>query len=211
MKNSGRFALLALAVVLLVVVLAVPAQAATVKKGSSQMTIGAVYVTELAKLHVTAAPVAPATMTSKFTKAGNLYYWFRVPMAKTSGGKTSTWSPSTGKGTFYHSGSIRFVEASATAHKIFRAEGIRIIANSKTSYTMSVSYKTTAGPYLRVDLATSTHAPKITHSGKAYKIDGVQFKLTQAGHDAIESVLGAGESFDMTKIIFATDLLPVLQ
>ena len=55
------------------------------------------------------------------------------------------WSPSTGKGTFYHSGSIRFVEATATAHKIFRAEGIRIIANSKTSYTMSVSYKTDRG------------------------------------------------------------------
>ena len=76
---------------------------------------------------------------------------------------------------------------------------------------MSVSYKPISGPYLRVDLAASTHAPKITHSGKSYKIDGVQFKLTQAGHDAIESVLGAGESFDMTKVIFDTDLLPVLQ
>ena len=66
------------------------------------------------------------------------------------------------------------MEASATAHKIFRAEGIRIIANSKTSYTMSVSYKPVSGPYQRVNLATSTHAPKITHSGKSYKIDGVQ-------------------------------------
>ncbi len=84
-------------------------------------------------------------MTVKWNKAGNMYYWFRVPMVKTSGGKTSNWSPSTGKGTFYHSGSIRFTEASATAHKIFRAEGIRIIANSKTSYTMSVSYKPVVG------------------------------------------------------------------
>jgi hypothetical protein len=76
---------------------------------------------------------------------------------------------------------------------------------------MSVSYKPTSGPYERVSLATSTHAPKITHSGKSYKIDGVQFILTKEGHDAIESVLGAGESFDVTKTIFATDLLPVLQ
>ena len=211
MRNSGRLALLALAVLLVVLVLAVPAQAATVKKGSSQMTIGAAYVTELAKLNVTPGPVAPVTMKVKFTSKDQMYYWFRVPMVKKSGNNTSTWSPTTGKGTFYHSGSIRFVEASATAHKIFRAEGIRIIANSKTSYTMSVSYKPTSGPYLRVSLATSTHVPKITHSGKSYKIDGVQFKLTQAGHDAIESVLGAGESFDMTKVIFATDLLPVLQ
>ena len=211
MRSRGRIVVLALAVLLVVLVLAVPAQAGTVKKGSSQMTIGPVYVTELAKIHVTAAPVAPATMTVKWNKSGNMYYWFRVPMVKTSGGKTSNWSPTTGKGTFYHSGSIRFTEASATAHKIFRAEGIRIIANSKTSYTMSVTYKSTSGDYLRVSLATSTHAPKITHSGKSYKIDGLQFILTQAGHDAIESVLGAGESFDMTKTIFTTDLLPVLQ
>ena len=211
MRSRGRFVLLALAVLLVVLVLAVPAQAATVKKGSSQMTIGALYVKELAKLNVIPGPVAPATMKVKFTSKGQMYYWFRVPMVKRSGNNTSTWSPSTGKGTFYHSGSVRFVEASATEHKLFRAEGIRIIANSKTSYTMSVSYKPTSGPYMRVSLATSTHAPKITHSGKSYRIDGLQFKLTQAGHDAIESVLGAGESFDMTKTIFATNLLPVLQ
>ena len=58
-------------------------------------------------------------------------------------------------------------------------------------------------------LATSTHAPKITHSGKAYKIDGVQFKLTDAGVAAIYSVLGV--NLDKTKVIFDTDLLPVLQ
>ena len=210
MRNSGRLALLALAVLLVVLVLAVPAQAATVKAGSSQMTIGAVYVTELAKLHVTAGPVAPATMKVKFTAKDQMYYWFRVPMVKKSvEGKTSNWSPSTGKGTFYHNGSIRFVEATGATHKLFRAEGIRIIATSKSNYTMSVSYKTTAGPYERVNLATSTHKPKITHSGKSYKIDGLQFFLTTDGVAAINSVLGV--NFDKTKIIFATDLLPVLQ
>ena len=48
-------------------------------------------------------------MKVKFNAKDQMYSWFRVPMKK-SGGKTSTWSPSTGKGTFYHSGSIRFVE-----------------------------------------------------------------------------------------------------
>jgi hypothetical protein len=209
MGTRSRFALIALAVVIAVMVMAVPAQAGTVKSGSSQMTVGPAYVTHLVSQHVTMAPVAPATMTVKFNQAGNMYYWFRVPMAKTSGGKTSNWSPSTGKGTFYHSGSLRIVEASATAHKIFRAEGIQIIANSKTSYTMSVSYKTTAGPYARVILATSTHAPKITHSGKSYKIDGVQFFLTDAGVAAIHSLIG--ETLDKTTMILDANLLPVLK
>ena len=62
-----------------------------------------------------------------------------------------------------------------------------------------------------MNLATSTHAPKITHSGKSYKIDGVQFKLTDAGVAAINSVLGATVNLDKTKVIFNTDLLPVLK
>ena len=211
MGTRSRSALIALAVLIAVMVVAVPAQAGTVKSGSTQLTMGANYVTELAKLNIAMAPVAPATMTTKWNSKGNLYYWFRVPMAKTSGGKTSTWSPSTGKGVFYHSGSIRFVEASATTHKIFRAEGIRIIATSKTSYTMSVSYKPTSGPYQRVNFATSTHSTKITKKGKAYTISGVQFYVTPEGQAAAESVLGAGEKLDTTKMIFNVDLLPVLQ
>lgn len=211
MGTRSRFALVALAVLIAVMVVAVPAQAGTVKSGSTNLTMGPSYVTHLAAQNIIMAAVSPATMTTKWNKQGNMYYWFRVPMVKSSGGKVSNWSPTTGKGTFYHSGSIRFVEASATAHKIFRAEGIRIIANSKTSYTMSVSYKTTAGPYARVNFATSTHAPKITHSGKSYKIDGVQFYLTAAGVAAVESVLGAGEVLDHTHMIFDVNLLPVLK
>lgn len=211
MGTRSRFALVALAVLIAVLVVAVPAQAGTVKKGSTQLTMGPNYVTTLAKLNIAMAPVSPATMTTKWNKAGNLYYWFRVPMLKSSGGKMSTWSPTTGKGIFYHSGSIRFVEASATTHKIFRAEGIRIIANSKTSYTMSVSYKTNAGPYARVNFATSTHKTSIKQNGKKYTIGGVQFYLTPEGVAAVESVLGAGEVLDHTHMIFDVDLLPVLQ
>lgn len=209
MGTRSRFALIAMAVVIAVLVIAVPAQAGTVKAGSTQMTVGAVYTTELSNQHIDLAAVSPATMKIKFTAKDQMYSWFRVPMVKKSGAKTSTWSPSTFKGTFYHSGSIRFVEATGATHKIFRAEGIRIIAAGKSSYTMSVSYKTTAGPYARVNLATSTHMPKITHSGKSYKIDGVQFKLTDAGVAAIHDLLGV--NLDMAKVIFNTDLLPVLR
>jgi hypothetical protein len=209
MGTRSRVALVAMAVLVAMLVVALPAMAGTVAKGSSQMTVGATYATELSNQHIDLAAVSPATMQTKFTAKDQMYYWFRVPMAKTSGGKTSNWNPSTGKGTFYHSGSIRFVEATGGTHKIFRAEGIQIIAASQTSYTMSVSYKTTAGPYARVNLATSTHAPKITHSGKSYKIDGVQFKLTDAGDAAIFSLLGV--NLDKTKVMFDADLLPVLK
>jgi hypothetical protein len=209
MGTRSRGALIAMAVLVAMLVVALPAMAGTVAKGSSQMTVNAAYTTELSNKHIDLAAVAPATMQTKFTAKDQLYYWFRVPMAKTSGGKTSTWTPSTGKGTFYHNGSIRFVEATGSTHKIFRAEGIQIIAASKTSYTMSVSYKTAAGPYARVNLAASTNAPKITKNGKSYKIDGVQFKLTTEGDEAIFSLLGV--NLDKTKVIFDTDLLPVLK
>jgi len=209
MGSRSRFALVALAVLTAVLVIAVPAQASNVKSGSTNLTVSAAYVTELHAKNVSMAAVSPATMKTKWTSKDYMYYWFRVPMVAKSGANRSTYVAKTGTGTFYHSGSLRFVEASAIAHKIFRVEGIRIIALSKTSYQMSVSYKTAAGPYARVTLATSTHAPKITHSGKSYKIDGVQFKLTQAGHDAILATIG--ESLDMTKIIFDTDLLPILK
>jgi hypothetical protein len=210
MGTRSRFALIALAVVIAILVVAVPAQAGTVKSGSSQMTVGPSYVSHLAVQHITMAPVSPATMTVKWNSKDLMYYWFRVPMAMKSGSNTSTWSPTSGKGTFFHSGSIRIVEAtSAAKHLIFRAEGIRIIALSKSSYQMSVSYKTTAGPYARVTLAASTHAPKITHSGKSYKIDGVQFYLTSAGVAAIQSVTGV--ALDHTAMIFDADLLPTLK
>jgi hypothetical protein len=209
MGTRSRVALVAMAVLVAMLVVALPAMAGTIAKGSSQMTVNAAYTSELSNQHIDLAAVSPATMQTKFTAKDQMYYWFRVPMAKTSGGKTSTWTPSSGKGTFYHNGSIRFVEATGSTHKTFRAEGIQIIAASKTSYTMSVSYKTAAGPYARVNLAASTHAPKITNTGKSYKIDGVQFRLTTEGQAAIFSVLGV--NLDKTKIIFDTDLLPVLK
>jgi hypothetical protein len=137
-------------------------------------------------------------------------------MTMKSGGNTSVWSPKSFAGTFYHSGSIRIVDPSgAPNHEIFRAEGIRIIASGRNNHTMSVTYPAIAGvpttgtQYPRVDLATSTHGTKITHNGKAYKIDGVQFKLTAAGEAAVFGVIGV--HLDTTKVVFDTDLLPVLQ
>jgi hypothetical protein len=208
-------ALVVLAALVAVLVIAVPAQAGKVKKGSSNMVVSAKYTTEILSKQVMASAVAPMTQKVKYTKAGNMYLWFRAPMVAKTGAAYSTYSPSTGEGVFYHRGSIRIVEGSVTPHKIFRAEGIRILALGKDHYQMSVTYNTAgtlknaSGSYVRVTLAESTHAAKITHKGKSYRIDGVQFKLTKAGHDAILATIG--ESLDMHKIIFDTDLLPILK
>jgi hypothetical protein len=203
--------LLALAVAITVLVIAVPAQAATVAKGSSNMTVGPALTHTLNTDHVALSPVSPATMVTKWQKStGHMYLWFRAPMK--SGG---SWNPKTGVGTFFHSGSIRIANTSTAPQKVFRAEGIRIIATDKNTYAMSVTYPTAAfmnlpaANYARVTLATSTHAPKITNSGKAYKIDGVQFKLTPEGITAIENTIGVRLPGDV--IFFDTDLLPVLK
>ena len=211
MGTRRRLALLALAVAIAVLVVAVPAQGATVAKGSSNMTVGPALTHTLNAEHVTLSPVAPVTMVTKWNKtSGQMYLWFRAPMK--SGG---TWSPSTGVGTFMHSGSIRIANTSTSPQKVFRAEGIRIIATNKNTYALSVTYPAAAfmnlpaASYTRVTLATSTHAPKITRSGKAYKIDGVQFTLTAAGATAIENTIGVKMPTDV--VFFDTNILPVLK
>lgn len=213
MGTRRRLALLALAVAIAVLVIAVPAQAATVAKGSSNMTIGPSLTHTLLGSHITVEPVAPATEVTKWNKTGQMYWWFRVPM-KTGG----TWNPTTGVGTFFHNGSIRIIETSTSPQKVFRAEGIRIIATNKNTYALSVTYPAgvsylyedlAGASYPRVTLATSTHAPKITHSGKSYKIDGVQFKLTTEGEAAIYSAIGVHTPKDV--VFFDTNILPVLK
>jgi hypothetical protein len=212
MGSRRRLALLALAVCIAVLVVAVPAQAAKVAKGSSNMTISPTLTHSLVTSHITVEPVAPATEVTKWNKSGQMYWWFRVPMK--SGG---SWNPTTGVGTFFHSGSIRIVETSTSPQKVFRAEGMRIIATNKSTYALSVTYPATTSAveqlpgtsYTRVTLATSTHAPKITRSGKSYKIDGVQFKLTTEGEAAIFSIIGVHTPKDV--IFFDTDILPVLK
>jgi hypothetical protein len=203
--------LLALAVVIAVLVVAVPAQAAKVAKGSSNMTVGPALTHTLNTEHVALSPVAPVTMVTKWNKtSGQMYLWFRAPMK--SGG---TWNATTGVGTFFHSGSIRIVNTSSSPQKVFRAEGIRIIATNKNTYALSVTYPVAAfmnlpaASYTRVTLATSTHAPKITRSGKSYKIDGVQFTLTAAGATAIENTIGVKMPTDV--VFFDTNILPVLR
>jgi hypothetical protein len=214
MGTRRRLALLALAVALAVLVIAVPAQAATVASGSSQMTVSPAVTHTIHAAGMTVDVVSPATITTKWNKSGAMYWWIRVPMTSS---KPGSWNPSTGVGTFYHSGSFRFINTATSPQKVFRAEGLRIIATNKTTYQLSVTYPASdnvsvqlpSASYTRIVLAESTHAPKITNSGKSYKIDGVQFKLTTAGRDAIHAVTGVTLPTDV--VLLDTDILPVLK
>ena len=211
MGTRRRLALLALAAAVAVLVIAVPAQAAGVNSGSSQMTIGPTLTHSLLGMHLTVEPLAPMTEVTKWDSKGQMYWWFRAPMK--SGG---TYNPTTGVGKFYHNGSIRIVNDATVPQKVFRAEGIQIIASGKNSYSMSVNYPLGAyvnlpgTNYTRVILATSTSVPKVTHSGSAYRINGVKFKLTAAGLSAIQSVIGP-VAIPTNVVFFDTNLLPVVQ
>jgi hypothetical protein len=212
MGTRRRLALLALAVALAVLVIAVPAQAATVASGSSQMTVSPAVTHTMHTLGVTVDVVSPATITTKWNSAGAMYWWIRVPMTSA---KPGSWNPSSGVGTFFHSGSFRFINTATSPQKVFRAEGLQLIATNRNSYSLSVTYPAAAfvnlpaANYQRVTLATSTHAPKITNNGKSYKIDGVQFKLTAAGEAAIYSVIGV--HLPTNVVLLDTDILPVLK
>jgi hypothetical protein len=193
--------LFALLVVLMAV--AVPAQAASskVKSGSSQMVVGQSMVTELQSKHVTVNAVAPMQYKPLWTKSGMLRWWFRAPMV--SGG---TYNYATKTGMFYHNGSLRWIEASGATHYQFQMEGIRILALAKNSYQMSVSYQVTSGVYERITFAQATNTPGFTKNGKAVKIGGIQFKLTDAGEAALNTVLHE-TGFSKTLVLFDTDMM----
>jgi hypothetical protein len=189
------------ALVVLMLAVAVPAQAAStkVKSGSTQMTVKANVVTHLQSLNVGINAVAPVTYKAQWVGAG-LQWWFRAPMS--SDGSVYTYS--TKKGTFYHNGSLRWVEASAATHLHSRWQGLRVYANGASSYSLSAAVGDSPNVQ-RITVATATNTPKITKNGKAIKIDGVQFKLTAEGQASLLAAIG--ETISTSVILFDTDLL----
>jgi hypothetical protein len=192
--------LMLFALVVLMLAVALPAQAAStkVKSGSTQPLVKANVVTHLQSMGVGIYAIPPVTFQPRWV-SGGLQWWYRVSMA--SGG---TYDFSAKKGVFYHSGSLRWVEASTATHNQVRWEGLRVLALGKSSYQLSAAVGITS-PLTRMTVATATNTPTITKNGKAIKIDGVQFKLTPAGETALFNALGVHVSTSL--ILFDTDLL----
>ncbi len=209
MGSRSRFALVVLAALVAVLVIAVPAMASSyLKKGGSQLLTPSSMVTSLQGKHVSINAIAPVVYKSRVQK--NLSWWFKDPIyakAFKNGGATvrTSYDPKTGKGVFYHEGSLVWVEASGATHLKWKWQGLRVVALNKTSYQLVV----TAGnqkPYIANDIvAVSNHSTKITHSGKNYHIDGVQFKLTTAGATQLQTALGETD-LSTSLILFDSDI-----
>jgi hypothetical protein len=202
-RRAGSIAVVLMLFALLVVMLAVavPAQASVVKSGSSQPDVEASMVSELQSKHTSIHAIAPMTFKPLWDKQGLMRWWFRAPMVK--GG---TYNYATKKGTFYHNGSMRWMEASGATHYQFQMEGIRIIALAANNYQMSVSYEVSSGVYDRIVFAQATNTPGFTKNGKAIKIGGIQFKLTDAGEAALNTALHE-TGFSKTLVLFDTNMM----
>ena len=116
----------------------------------------------------------------------------------------STYNTSTGKGTFYHSGSLVWVDAGQAPHKGLKWQGFRIRATDKSHYYLVATVGNQA-PYVpSITVAESTAAPKITHSGKKYQIDGIKFRLTPTAQSQLTAALG--ETISTSLVVFDSDL-----
>ena len=197
--------LLALTAVVAALLLAVPAQAASsnMTKGDSELLVPTNMVTELQSKHVTVNALSPVSFRQRWT-SGKLSWWFEVPMAMKSGSNYSTYNTSTGKGTFYHSGSLVWVDAGQAPHKGLKWQGFRIRATDKSHYYLVATVGNQA-PYVpSITVAESTTAPKITHSGKKYQIDGIKFRLTPTAQSQLTAALG--ETISTSLVVFDSDL-----
>jgi len=204
MGSRSRLVIIALAVLVAMLVLAVPAMAASnVKQGDTKMLTPSTMVTHLQAKNVTVNAVAPVTYTAQWKSA--LSWLFDAKMAMKSGTKYTTYNTKTGAGVFYHTGGLLWVESSATAHLPYKWQGMRLVANNKNSYSLVVTAGN-AKPYVANDIvATSKHQTKITHSGKKYHIDGIQFYLTAAGAEQLQTALNEN-AFSTTLMVFDGDI-----
>jgi hypothetical protein len=204
MKSKGRLVLLALTALLAVLVVAVPAQAASnLTKGDSELLVPVSMVTELQSKHVTINAISPVQFVQRWSNS-KLSWWFKLPMAMKSGSNYSTYKTSTGKGTFYHSGMLAWVDAGQTPHKGLKWQGFRIVAIDKTHYNL-VATVGNQKPYLgSFTVAQSTGSVKITHSGKKYRIDGIKFKLLPTAQAQLATAIG--ETISTSLLLFDGDI-----
>ena len=195
--------LMLFALVVLMLAVALPAQASTVvKAGNTQMTVKANVVTHLQTLHVSIAANAPMTYKPQWA-SGNLQWWYQAPMSNDG----TVYNTTTKQGLFYHWGWFTWVEASGVKHKTVKWQGLRVIASGASSYSLSAAVGN--APSVRMIVASASNTPKITKTGKAIRITGVQFKLTTAGAANLLATLG--ETVSTSVILFDTDLLFTMQ
>jgi hypothetical protein len=204
MGPKSRLLLLTLAAVLVVLAVAVPAMAASnLTKGDTKLIVPSNMVIATQTGHTTINAISPILFSQKWSN-GKLTWLFDMPMAMKSGANYTNYNTSTFKGTFYHSGSLIWVDAGQTPVKSLKWQGFRIVATGKTTYSLIATVGNTA-PYIpSITVGLSNHSTSITHSGKNWHIDGVQFKLQPTAQTQLKNALG--ETFPVNLIMFDSDI-----
>jgi hypothetical protein len=207
MRSNSRVLLLTFAAVLVVLALAAPAMAASnVVKGDSQLIVPKAKVTELQSKFTTISAMNEIAYKARWSSS-SLSWWFDAPVwtkVINPGGAYTTYNVKTGKGTFYHSGQLVWVNAGAAAQRGYKWQGIRIVATGKNSYYVYATTGNTA-PYVPNHIvAQSTSTAKITHQGKKYHIDGIKFKLAPTAQGELTTAIG--QTFVTSNLLFDGDL-----
>ncbi len=141
--------------------------------------------------------------------SSGINWFFNVPIYTGAGGSTYDWRAK--KGTFFHSGGIRFANVTI-GPKQTRFQGLRVIASGPNAYMLSAAVGT--APAARLNVATATNTPRITKNGKKVSIQGIQFKLTTGGlggAQALKDALGLSALPSTSLVFFDTDLFFTLK
>jgi hypothetical protein len=190
MRSKSRALLLALGVVLVVLALAAPAMATSnVAKGDTQLTVPKAKVAELLTKATTINAFNEIVYKPRWS-ANSLTWWFDSPIW-TKVINSSYWTnynTKSGKGVFYHSGQLVWVNAASSPQKGLKWQGIRVQAVDKTHYSL-IATVGNAKPYVSTVVATATGG-KITHSGKKYQIAGLKFFLTTQAQTQLATSTG---------------------
>jgi hypothetical protein len=207
MGPKSRLLLLALAAVLVVLVFAVPAMAASnVAKGDTQLLVPKATVTDLQSKATTINALNEVVYKARWSSS-SLTWWFDVPVwtkVVNPGGAYTNYNVKTGKGLFYHSGQLVWVNAGLAAQKGLKWQGLRVQAVDKTHYSLIATVGNQAPYTPNITVAMSTSATKITHNGKKYHIDGIQFRLMPTAQAQLKTALG--QTFSTSSLLFDSDI-----
>jgi hypothetical protein len=192
-RSAGSIAIVVVLLAVLVAMLAAaaPARAASVKvvSGNTHLTIPQAQVTALTVTNVAVLPVSPVSF--RFQWEPGVSWWYDLPIA--SG---STFDYAAKKGTLLHSGKLRFVNVLTDQDLLLG--GLRVVFTN--AQTVALSSAVGMAPATRAVMFTATNLPAYTKQGKIIRIDGIQFRLTDAGALALKLALGVDLS---TTTLFA--------
>ena len=193
--RSSAIVVVLLAVLVAMLAAAAPARAASMKvvSGNTYLTIPQAQVSALTVMNVAVLPVSPVSF--RFQWEPGVSWWYDLPMA--SG---STFDYAAKKGSVLHKGKLRFVNVLTDQDLLMG--GLRVVFTN--AQTIALSSAVGLAPATRAVVFTATNLPAYSKQGKIIKIEGIQFRLTDAGALALKLALGVDLS---TSTLFAvTDL-----